>query len=168
MGFVSGSETYVFDHIAEPAHAEAIKLRRIESLRKGLSARSFWPLRERVFPYLLFGVDVKGQVERFSATLMPLMFTRLAELDSRAKTWRTSTNREFPDGPTKIKRETSKTMKRYGNDRSFHGHDGTAKIYEDHLWVDSSHRVHLCVDLEERTIEIGYVGRHLPTIRYPT
>ncbi len=168
MGFVSGSKTYLFDHVAEPAHAEAINERRIALLRNGLTARSFWWLKERVFPHLLFGLDVKGQVEQFSGTLMPLMFTRLVELDSRAKVWRTSASHQFPDGRSEIKKETSRTMKRYGNERIFRGHDGPTRVFEDHVWVDRSHRVHLFLDRNARSVEIGYVGPHLPTTEYPT
>ena len=58
MGFVSASETYVFDHVGEPSHAEAICSRRIAGMRGELTTRSFWLLREQVFPNLLFGLDV--------------------------------------------------------------------------------------------------------------
>jgi hypothetical protein len=168
MGFVSGAETYVFDHVAGPSHAEAIYGRRIAALRSGLTARTFWLLRERVFPNLLFDLDVKGQVEKFSTTLMPLMFRRLAEIDSRAKTWRVSTTDQFPDGPTEIKPETPRTMKRYGKDRNFRGHDGVVRTFEDHMWIDRSHRIHIFRRVSERSVEIGYLGRHLPTMEDPT
>ena len=168
MGFVSGSETYLFDHVAEPRHAEAICGRRIAALRSGLTARSFWLMRERVFPHLLFGLDVQGQVDKFSTTLMPLMFKRLAELDARAKTWRKAPTDHFPEGPTEIKGETARTMKRYGEDRGFRGHDGVTRTFEDHMWVDQSHRIHVFRDVNKRSVEVGYVGRHLPTMEYPT
>ena len=168
MGFVSASKTYVFDHMAAPAHAEAIRRRRMADLHSGLTRGSFWSLRGQVFPHLLFGLDVKGQVDKFSARLMRLMFIRFAKLDSTVKAWSTSVNPKFPDGPPEIKRETVATMARYGNDRIFRGHDGTLRTFEHHLWVDKSHRIHVYLDQKGRTVEIGYVGRHLPTMEYPT
>jgi hypothetical protein len=168
LGFVSGSEAYVFDHVAEPCHAEAIVGRRIAALRSGLTARSFWPLKERVFPRLLFGLDVEGQLGKFSTTLVPLMFKRLAELDARTEIWRNSKSKHFPGGLTEIKGETSRTMKRYGKDRNFRGSDGVTRTFEDHMWIDKSHRIHLFLDVDKRSVEIGYVGRHLPTMEYPT
>ena len=168
MGFVSGFETYLFDHIAEPSHATAIRGRRLEATRKGLTRRSFWSLKGRVFPNILFGLDVEGQVERFNTKLMPLMFKRLAELDMRADIWRNSPNDNFPEGTSEIKVETPRTMKRYGHDRSFRGHDGVTRTFEDHIWIDESHRIHLFRDANRKIVEIGYVGRHLPTMNYPT
>jgi hypothetical protein len=29
-------------------------------------------------------------------------------------------------------------------------------------------RIHLFRDINERSVKIGYVGRHLPTMEYPT
>jgi len=168
MGFVSGSETYVFDHVAEPSHAEAIRGRRITARRSEAGARSLWSGRERLFPNLLFGLDVQNQLDKFSSTLVPLMVKRLAELDERAKMWCESAGAHFPDGSTEIKGETQRTMKRYGKDRNFRGSDGVTKTFEEHVWIDKSHRIHLFRDVNKRGVEIGYVGRHLPTMEYPT
>ncbi len=168
MAFVSGGETYVFDHVAEPRHAKAIRGRRVAGLRSRLTARTFWSLKEQVFPNLLFGLDVESQVEGFSTKLMPLMFRRLAELDARARMWAESAGGQFPDGQTKFRSETSRTMQRYGEDRSFRGHDGVKRTFEEHIWIDRSHRIHVFRDLRAKSVEIGYVGRHLPTMEYPT
>lgn len=168
MGFVSGSAVYLFDHVAEPSHAEAIRARRLADLRDDLTPRSFWSMRARVFPNLLFGLDVENQIEKFSTTLLPLLFKRLAELDERSARWRRSEADRFPDGTTEIRGETSRTMKRYADDRRFRGHDGVMRTFEDHMWIDRSHRVHLIYDRAQKIVEIGYVGRHLPTMEYRT
>jgi hypothetical protein len=168
MGFVSGSDVYLFDHVAEPSHAEAIRARRLAGLRDELTPRSFWLMRARVFPSLLFGLDVENQIEKFSTTLLPLLFKRLAELDERSTRWRQSESDRFPDGTTEISGETARTMKRYADDRSFRGHDGVMRTFEDHMWIDRSHRIHLIRNTIQKTVEIGYVGRHLPTMGYPT
>ena len=154
MGFVSGAETYVFDHVAEPSHAEAIYGRRIAALRSGLTARSFWLLRERVFPNLLFGLDVKVQVEKFNTTLMPLMFKRLAELDSRAKTWSISPTDQFPDGPTEIKpgntenHETVWQRSQFSRAR-WRGEDIQSRF----AGFNRSHRIHIFRRVSEKSVE---------------
>jgi hypothetical protein len=168
MGFVSGSDVYLFDHVAEPSHAQAIRARRLAGLRDELTPRSFWSMRARVFPSLLFGLDVKNQIEKFSTTLLPLLFKRLAELDERSTRWRQSEADRFPDGATEISGETARTMNRYADDRRFRGHDGVMRTFEDHMWIDRTHRIHLVRNTIQKTVEIGYVGRHLPTMEYPT
>ncbi len=155
MGFVSAGETYLFDHVAEPSHAEEIRGRRLAALRSELSPRSFWSLRDRVFPNLLFGLDVQGQVNKLNTTIVPLMFKRLAELDARARAWRESADDKFPDGVTEIKRETPRTMARYGNDRRFCANDGVTKTFEHHMWIDRGHRIHLLLDAGGKRVEIG-------------
>ncbi len=168
MGFVSGCDACLFDHVAEPSHAEAIRGRRLAGLRHELASRTFWSMRARVFPGLLFGLDVQNQIEKFSTTLLPLLFKRLAELDERSTRWSQSKADRFPDGTTEISGETARTMKRYADDRRFRGHDGVMRTFEDHMWVDRSHRIHLICNTTQKTVEIGYVGRHLPTMEYPT
>lgn len=168
MGFVSGAETFYFDHVAQPLHAAGIRERRLASLRSALSPRSFWSLRAKVFPNLLFGPDVQGQVDKLNTAIVPLMFKRLAELDARARDWHESASDLFPDGTTDIKRESPRTMTRYGNERRFCGHDGAKKTFEEHLWIDRGHRIHLLLNPKGKTVEVGYIGRHLPTMGYPT
>jgi hypothetical protein len=168
LGFFSGCDVYIFDHVAGAAHAEAIRARRLARLRDELTPRSFWRMRNQVFPSLLFGLDVENQIEKFSTTLLPLLFRRLVELDKRSSQWRQSETGNFPEDSTEIKGETVRTMKRYGNDRRFRGHDGVMRTFEDHMWIDRSHRIHLIRDTIQRTVEVGYVGRHLPTMEFPT
>ena len=143
-------------------------MRRLARLRDELNTRSFWRMRNQVFLSLLFGLDVENQIEKFNTTLLPLLFRRLVELDERSSNWRQSETGNFPEGSTEIRGETVRTMKRYGNDRRFRGHDGVMRTFEDHMWIDRSHRIQLIRDTIQRTVEVGYVGRHLPTMEFPT
>lgn len=168
LGFSSGDDVYILDHVAGPAHAEAIRARRLARLREELKPRSFWGMRSRVFPSLLFGLDVENQLEKFNTTLLPLLFRRLVELDERSSQWRLSETANFPEGNTQINGETARTMKRYADDRRFRGYDGVMRTFEDHMWIDRTHRIHLIRNTIQKTVEVGYVGRHLPTMEYPT
>ena len=168
MGFTSGSEVFLFDHVAEPSHAAAISARRLDALRSGLTIPSFWSLRTRVFPNLTFGLDVQGQMKKIDTRCLSLIFIRLAELNQRTKIWRDSNSEAFPDGLSEIKGETTRTMKRYGEDRVFRGQDGIKRTYEDHIWIDRGNRIHLILNRESKNVEVGYIGHHLPTMEYPT
>ena len=45
--------------------------------------------------------------------------------------------------------------------RMFRSHDGTRKLFEWHAKFGSL-RIHLLFDAGFRTVEIGYIGPHLP------
>lgn len=168
LAFVASGTDHSFDHIAHPAHAVAIQQRWVEGVRAELTARSFWALKHRAFPHLRFGTDVERQIATFSAEVLPLAFRRLAGLDTRAANWAQSPAAAFPDGAPVITGESPQTMAEYGESRRFHGDDGAIRVFEDHLWIDSLHRIHLIRHGDTKTVEVGYIGRHLPTVRSPT
>ena len=57
-------------------------------------------------------------------------------------------------------------MQRYGHLRVFPDHEGLNRTYESHVSVSQQYRIHLRVVHRPRVIEIGYVGRHLRTVKY--
>ncbi|MCK1310805.1 MULTISPECIES: hypothetical protein [unclassified Bradyrhizobium] len=168
MGFLSKEIAYCFDHVAIPSHAVAIADRRTRLVRSDLTSRNFWQRRSEAFPHLAFGLDVESQIGKFSATLLPLLFRRLSELDNLAGAWRESATAHPPAMLPPITRESEATMARYANARKFRGEDGVSRTFEDHIWVDRTHRVHIFLHDKEKKIEVGYVGRHLPISSQPT
>jgi hypothetical protein len=114
-GFRSnGGALHYYDHLAQPRHGLAVAQRRTEALRKSLNHRNFWAMKARAFPNLVFGRDVEGQLSRFDATALPLLFRRLAELNKKAATWQSNAGSKFPEGPPEISEETHATMVNYG------------------------------------------------------
>ena len=159
MGFVGGQASFRFDHLATVLHAEAIRHRRIEAARLNLRVSTFWNIKEIVFPDLLFGLDVETQLERFSATLRTLLFTRLAELNTECVRWKALETDAFPGV---LRPESALTMDNYGTKRRFRGYDGEMRTFEEHVWVDRGHRIHVFRHPGKK-LEVGYVGRHLKT-----
>lgn len=168
MGFCALGSAYSFDHVAKSSHAESVNTRQAQHLRDSLTARNFWSSKHLTFPNLLFGLDVPGQLAKFNAKLMPLLFRRLAELNDKARVWRGAATAELPAGPPEVARESKATMDRFTEDRRFRGHDGKMRTFEEHVWVDRTHRIHIFCDAKMKTLEIGYVGHHLPTSTSPT
>ncbi|MGO4571040.1 hypothetical protein [Microvirga sp. 2TAF3] len=166
LAFNSGGHDFVVEHVATPAHAMRIQQRRTQGIRTQLTARAFWALKDRAFPNLRFGIDVEAQIGAFDAGLLPLLFRRLADLDRRVALWREAG--AFPETLPPITPESEETMRQYGPARNFRNAQGRNQTFEDHIWVDSLHRIHLFRHADVKLIEIGYVGRHLPTIRHPT
>jgi len=168
MGFQVTGESYYFDHIANSHHAIAIRSRRTTALRGTLRHNNFWSLRTLAFPHLKFGLDFEDQIRRFNPIYFGLALKRLAELDERARKWKESETGGFPEGATPITDETEQTMKRYGDARRFTGHDGITRTFEEHMWIDPGNRIHLIRHTAEKVVEVGYVGKHLPTMNYRT
>jgi hypothetical protein len=168
MGFQVGSSSYQFDHISCSEHAIQIRSRRTDAIRGALRCNNFWKLRDHAFPHLKFGLDVEDQIGSFSTVYFSLALKRLAELNDRARRWREPSCNTFPEGTTPITPESEQTMKRYAQTRNFRGHDGVIRTFEEHMWIDPGNRIHLIRHSTVRIVEVGYIGRHLPTINYRT
>ncbi|WP_032936024.1 hypothetical protein [Mesorhizobium sp. WSM3626] len=166
LAFKSGDKDYHLDHLSNSAHAIAIRDRRTQDMMRALTARDLWESRGRLFPNLKFGIEVEGQLARFDGGLIPLLFRRFADLDRRAAIWKDTSL--FPDHRPRIKPESDPTMAQYALQRRFRNAQGQSTTYEEHIYVDSLYRIHLLKLAADQTIEIGYVGRHLPTVKHRT
>lgn len=166
LAFSSSGKDFVVDHVSTPEHAAHVVDRIRLSARSALTARSFWESKASAFPNLVFGTGVEADLRKFSAKMLNLLFNRLADLDNRVKAWKRSG--AFPDAMPPITGESSSTMSQFGGDRRFRDEAGVVVVFEDHIWVDSLHRIHLLKDDQARVLKIGYIGRHLPTVRHRT
>ena len=167
LAFHSGGRDFIIDHVATVQHAANV-IERIRAFnRKSLTARSFWDIRAKAFPNLAFGTGVEADLRKFSAKMLGLLFTRLADLDDRVQRWKLTGT--FPDDAMPpITRESESTIEQFGGARRFKDEAGAIRVFEEHVWVDSLHRIHLIKENDARVIRIGYVGRHLPTVKYRT
>lgn len=172
MGFSDASlpEALSFDHVATANHGEAVAKRRRATIRRHLTSRNFWERKSDCFPNLRFGVEVKRQIQTFASELLGLAFTRLEKLDEFSR--KCGVGAILPSREQKefyhIKPESDQTMARFGADRRFRGADGRIQTFEEHIWVDRTHRIHLFIHDTEPVVEIGYMGPHLPTVNDPT
>jgi len=154
------------DHASCIPHVDSIMRRIHDDVLANLTKRNFCSLRERAFPVLVWGGDVDDQISVFPTEYLHLCFKRLAKLDSIVREWRASGN-QIPDfAGMEIKAESELTMQNYGGDRRFRSSTGAMRTYEHHVNVSLGTRIHLVVEEGTRTIEIGYIGAHLPTWRF--
>lgn len=163
---ICGEASIEFDHASRVQHAEAIGARQHQQLMNSLSPQNFNAVRERVFPSLRWGQEVAGQIEVFPAEYLHLAFKRLAKLNSIVSAWSHSES-NLPDfAGLEIRPESDLTMQNYAAARRFRSATGDIRTYEKHVTVTSGTRIHLIVDDEARSIEIGYIGVHLPTWKF--
>ena len=43
---------------------------------------------------------------------------------------------------------------------------GETKFVADHVWVGRNYRIHFRVIERTKSLEIGYLGKHLPTVKF--
>ena len=120
--------------------------------------------KHECFPHLQFGLDVDTQLAMLPAEVIEQVIAKLVVLDGAVRDWRRTG--AMPALPM-IGSESKPTMQRYGDRRVFRNADGAAVPFELHAMVGSRHRIHMRIDQRGGVLEIGYVGEHLPTVRFP-
>lgn len=152
------------DHLARAAHASPITDRHLRRLRSRIETPAdIWNQRAAAFPHLTFGPDVKEQLERLNAGWLTTVVNRLADLDASAAAWRESGG-AAPPWTCKVTPESESVMQypKLREARRFRSVGGERLLFEWHARYGDSGRIHLRFEARERTVEIGYVGRHLP------
>ena len=151
------------DQLTRPAHAGPITDRHVRRLRSGVETLAdLWSERASAFPHLTFGPDVEAQLGKNSGRLTTIV-NRLADLDEAASAWKEAGG-PAPPWTCKVTPESESVMNsdRLREARRFRSVRGERLLFEWHARFGSSGRIHLRFDADLRTVEIGYVGVHLP------
>ena len=150
------------DHLSLSSHALAIGERHRSRLRGLADARELWEKREEAFPNLVFGPDVEENLLR-SGGLLGTIIGKLAALDQTAEEWRDGGG-AMPEWRTLVSPESTEKMnnRQFRQSRTFRSQGGTQETFEWHARFGSGGRIHFRFDTEEREIEVGYIGPHLP------
>lgn len=155
------------DHISQESHVpqlkEAHKIRCFNSIN---CAAEFTEKKEIVFPNLRFSPDVDEQVRKIESIYLINALAKLSKMNETALHWSTDGTPE-PDYRFQWSGESGPTMNDYGNERLFRTPEGGTAIYENHLYISKRHRIHFIEDRTRRDFIIGYIGDHLPTVKYP-
>ncbi len=153
-------ETKLVDNVVSYDSAQAT-IGRLNALELSqINPTDFWRRRAELFPHLLFGMDIAGQIRAIGLDLFRSAITRLLELNKSAEIWKSKRCR-YPTYLSKVTGESSATMEKYGIERQFRSSSGAVAVFEKHARLANGGRLHLR-ELPERTIiEIGYIGRHL-------
>ena len=157
------------DNLARSAHAGPIIERHRSRLRRlCLDAADLWDRREELFPHLSFGLDVEGHLAELNPGLLSTLVNRLADLHDSAAAWPDAGGAEPPwtcrvTDESKSVKETPK----WRDARRFRSAAGEPLLFLWHARFGKAERIHLRFDASKSEIEIGYVGPHLPTKRFP-
>ena len=117
------------------------------------------------FPHLSFGLDVEGQLRTLSVDVFQPIITKLIVLDGAIRNWRRDRSK-LPSLPM-IHSESQRTMQEYGEHRMFRDSNGSRRSFKLHAMVGGAYRIHVRIDQRHRSLEVGYIGKHLATARFP-
>jgi len=121
---------------------------------KGLS-KERGKVKEKIFtPYL-------GQLE------LQTVVKALFELQNCCQT-RNTGSFSVKEHPIEESVESEATLNKYSKERTFCCPDGKERLFERHVKLRLCNwRIHFFPEKPGKVI-VGYIGRHLPTVKYPT
>lgn len=117
----------------------------------------------KVFRHLAFGLDVEEQFGKLAVDARRLIWNKLVEFDGAVRAWRRG-GADRPSLPG-VRSEGRATMDQFGEKRVHRDGQGEEATYQLHVSAGSC-RIHFRVESESKVIEVGYVGRHLPTKKF--
>ena len=152
------------DQLTRTVHAGPIADRHARRARHRIEAPAdLWSERAEAFPQLTFGPDVADQLGRLNPGFLGTVVNRLAELDEAASAWKEAGG-AVPSWTCKVTPESESVMnnRKWREARRFHSVRGERLLFEWHARFGDGGRIHLHFDAAARTVEIGYIGTHLP------
>ncbi|XZF65192.1 MAG: hypothetical protein ACSI46_11135 [Gloeotrichia echinulata DVL01] len=128
-----------------------------------------WNRREELFPNLEFCDAVRKQLENILTRQLELqpVINILFELQKCCQNW--DIGYFNLDGYSiEESGESQPTLDKYSQERTFRCPDGEERLFERHVKLKFCNwRIHF-FPLKPGTLIIGYIGRHLPTVKYKT
>jgi len=132
-----------------------------------ITANSLWERKEMLFSRLILCPHIENDLKKIGSMYLSQIVSRLIALDKYADTKWISGEFNYKDANNStsliIHKESDRTMDKYGNKRLFKMPDGTPKYFELHI-ITGELRFHFYP--ENYKIYIGYIGPHLPTVKY--
>lgn len=154
-------------NLSKSSQVECLSELLLERSRRGLRGEpaTLADRKEECFPHLVFGRDVDSHLQALPLSILRGVVEKLVILDASSRAWRHDPAITYPDLP-KCHPESEPTMQQFGDQRRFRDPNGEPAVYRLHAMVGSAYRIHLRVIHDPRRIEVGYIGRHLDTVRH--
>ena len=154
------------NHASQARHLEKHSGWIVDHLKSDLlNGVVLWERRNELFPLIVFCDSVAEQIKNIPNIMINHVFGNLLELDNYCKEWK--------DGafdPSKLRNvvpESQETLERYSDERTFLCPDGQTRIFSWHSrHLPNAWRIYFEPITETRKFIIGYVGRHLKTVKY--
>ena len=155
------------DNLTRYSHAKSIFTSHYTQLQQQLSLESFEVYKNFAFPCLVFGQNVDKYIVGIQVQEFSTVMKKLKILNEICEEWRIGTN-TFPEFPPDFSRESENVRNdpKLYKKRIFVSSNGVSEIFEWHARFGSSGRIHFRILEDNKKIEIGYIGPHLPTRKF--
>ncbi|MEH2055495.1 MAG: hypothetical protein V7K97_04835 [Nostoc sp.] len=154
-------------HVQE--HASLIQQHQERIYQNVSDGLEVWNRREELFPNLEFCDAVRRQLEDIRTGQLELqsVVSILFELHKCSKNWENG-YLNLDGYPIEESGESKPTLDKYFKERTFRCPDGEERLFERHVKLRFCNwRIHF-FPVKPGQVIIGYVGRHLPTVKYRT
>ena len=154
--------TKLVDNVTRLEHAETVCERHRANLRDIVNFGELWERRAAAFPNLVFGRDVRRQIENVNPRHRSSVIRCLHHLEDASREWKRQGG-AMPSWSINVRNEsdTVKQDSRLSKHRLFRTQNGKKEFFMWHVDHDGG-RIHLRFDAKRREVEIGYIGKHLP------
>lgn len=135
------------------------------------TGKELWNKREELFPHLLFCESVKRQMEEAEGRLqIQTIINRMQILENYFSTYTGNFDKEAVGYGCRYESESVQKDIHYRNLRKFMTPYGNEEYFYWHISFSGNYpgRIHFRPDPEHNKGIVGYVGKHLPTPKYPT
>ena len=143
-------------------HIKWLNKQREDTLKQG---EDVWQQRETILPNLILCPEVEGQLKKFGSSLdFTRALDRLQKLNQLVGDLKNNQlgDKNYADYGLTVSGESKLTMDNYGGKRKFRLPNGRREIFEDHIKIGGSLRIHFWIDVNN-IFYIGYIGVHLKT-----
>lgn len=148
------------------SHKEWIEEEQKQSLEKSIE---LWEKRNELFPNILLGADLERQVQGIGLTKrFSQVFDCLKKLDGYTGTWEEGgfdLNELKAKTGLDVSGESDLTMQKYSSQRKFYLSTGVKVQFELHIKLGDL-RIYILPDENTHTITVGYIGKHLRTVKF--
>ena len=158
-----GSElNETIDNLTRPEHTTGIVERHRANTRDVSNLGELWDRRVEIFPNLVFGPDVEGQLGQINPRASKAIEKKLSMLDRDTGKWKTA-GTAMPEWSCRVRPESNSVRNNPSliEARRFRSSNGNSEIFEWHADFGYD-RIHLRFDAQTKEVEIGYIGEHLP------
>lgn len=166
----SQEEIVTVIHASNPEHL-ATHLEWLEAEQKAQAdkCKEIWENRTTLFPSLIFCGETEKQLAKGGITGISRLYDKLKRLNEYAENWieagfSTSDVEVFG---LKVSNDSKATMQnpRLKNQRRFRLPNGRKIFFESHIKAGDI-RFHFYADEATHIVYVGYIGRHLPTVKF--